>query len=506
MSDQVLLEVRDVSKSFPGVKALQDINLHIKRNEVVAFVGENGAGKSTLLNILSGLFAPDNGEMVYKGEPFRPANYHEATLCGVSRVFQEQGLVPNIPVYENLFISHEKRFTKLGILDRRAMCAKAREILKDSGLKIDPTDITGALPFPVRQMLEVIRAFAVPELLGTQNPLVLLDEPTAGLDATEMELLYDRLRRFRQNGSAVLVSHALFEALELCDRIYVFKDGRLVDMVYPKDVNESRLHELMVGRQRDREYYKEDCQHTPSERVVLELDSASAHGCFHDVSLKLREGEILGVGGVLGSGKTELGRALAGDLRLDAGTLSVFGEVIDRPGVRTMMQAGVGYIPGERATEGLILYLPVQWNLTLPVVPELTTKGYFDMGREKRLADEHCGMLSIKTASRDTLAVNLSGGNQQKVVLAKWIAKNVQIFVLENPTRGMDAGVKSDIYAFLRDLTVRGVSIVLITDELLELIGMSNRIVIMKEGMITSVIEAPPEDKPTEKRLVSCMV
>lgn len=506
MSDDMLLEVRDVSKSFPGVQALRNVNLEIHQNEVVAFVGENGAGKSTLLNILSGLFRPDSGEIIYKGASYEPANYHDATLTGISRVFQEQGLVPNIPVYENLFISHEKRFTRLGVLSRRRMNHLAGEVLADAGLDVKPTDITGTLPFPVRQMLEVIRAFAVPTFLGVEHPLVLLDEPTAGLDANETELLYARLRRFREHGSAVLVSHALFEALELCDRIYVFKDGEIVDMVFPKDVNESRLHELMVGRQRDREYYKEDCQRAQGDRVVLEVSSGCARGCFHDVSLRLHEGEILGIGGMLGSGKSELGRVLAGDLRMDSGELSVFGATIRHPTVRKMLRAGVGYIPGERAIEGLILYLPVQWNMTLPIVPELTKAGYYNMGEEKRIVQKHCEMLNIKTASRETLVVNLSGGNQQKVVLAKWLAKEVKILILENPTRGMDAGVKADIYAFLRELAANNVSIVLITDELLELIGMSNSIAIMKEGMITSMIEATAEAKPTEKELVQFMV
>ena len=507
-----MLEIRNLSKQFSGTWALAGASIDVYENEIVGLVGENGAGKSTLLNVLSGVISADTGEVLLHGKPATPRNYHEATLLGIFRVYQEQALVPNIPVYENLFLSHEERFERLGIINRRKMAQAAREMLsavgKQIGVDFDPRRLTGDYSFSERQVIEIVKACSLADLLGIKTPLILLDEPTTALSSEEILFFISLVRQIRDRAAFVFVSHRLTEVLGLSDRVYVLKDGKIVKEVDSIDTTESDLHELMVGRKRDEQYYKEDEQSGKFGEEVLRLEKLSKGSLFSDVSVTVRASEIVGIGGVLGSGKSEVGRVIMGALPPDAGDIFLEGKLINHKNIAERIEAGVGYVPQERHHEGLMLYQSVARNIILPSVISMKRFGMplLDMAAERSLSAQAVEAFAIKTPSTGTLGFSLSGGNQQKVVLARWLARRAKVLVLDNPTRGVDAGAKEDIYSLLRRFCREGVAILLITDDILELIGLSDRVLIMKDGQITGEVVSLPEQKPSEKELVAYMV
>ncbi len=502
--------IEGITKRFGPVLALDNVSLHVNEGEILGIVGENGAGKSTLLKVLSGLCPQDSGQIEFKGKPVRFRSYHEAALAGMSMVFQEQALVPNLHVYENLFLSFENRFERLGILSVGRMIDAAREELAELGLEdaVDPTRITSSYDYSTRQMIEITKAFTLSRLLGVERPLLLLDEPTEGLADHEVGSLFAQMKQSRQKASMIFVSHRLSEVLRICDRIYVFKDGSVVTDVATEGVTEAELHELMVGRQRDVFFYREAEQLTPSSEVVLEARNLTKKGCFEDVSFQLHKNEILGIAGVLGSGKEELGRALVGATKFDQGAVLVEGRA-PRPGSTVQsVRHGIGHVPKERGLEGAIDGLSVCWNIGLPSLRgRLATRaGILRVKREKKMAQEYCAQLRVATPSIGQLMRNLSGGNQQKVVVAKWLAADLKVLVLDNPTRGVDVGAKHELYGVFRDIVRHGIPILLVSDELLELIGLSNRIIVMKDKKVIDEVPAAPDGKPSERELVQHMV
>lgn len=498
-----------LTKQFPGVTALDGACLHVNDGEIVGLVGENGAGKSTLMNILSGTIGEWSGKVLLRGQPIKPRNYHEASLMGIARVFQEQALLLNLPVYENMFLSHESRFTRAGFLiNGQRMADVAQKELKILGLDIDVKRPTGDYDFTSRQTIEIAKAFGLSQMLGTGVPVILLDEPTAALPNREIGAFFSRLDQLRGRAATIFISHRLSEVLEICDRLYVLKDGQVVAEVLSKQIDEAGLHKLMVGRKRDRDYYKEDKQAQPKPEPVLEVRGLTRRATFDNVTFTVYPGEILGIGGVLGSGKSELGRTIAGVLPNDGGQMIVGGRSISKRRHQTMTKIGVGYVPQDRHAEGIILHLSLALNLTLSYVDQLVgpIPGFLNLRKEAKIVDKFTRILGVKSPSPSSLAKTLSGGNQQKIVLGKWLVRQPRILVLDSPTRGVDAGAKEDIYSLLRSLAAKGMAIILITDELLELIGMSNRILIMKDGQITYTVAAPPDSKPSEQELIRHMV
>jgi len=359
-------------------------------------------------------------------------------------------------------------------------------------------------------MIEIAKAFVLADFFEVEHPIVLLDEPTAAIGDKEVALLFDSIRRFRDRASFVLITHRLAEYVTLCDRLYVMKDGRMVAQMAKGDFATGRIHEAMVGRARDEEYYKDGSQRAigAGEPVVLSVERLSG-GHVENVSFDLRQGEILGLGGLVGCGKEEVARAVVGFEPFPAGgAVRVKGRNLPARGRgKASIAADVGFVPKERKTEGMIPYLSVAANTSLAALRKVTAvPGFISGARETRMARDFIKLLRIRTTGPRQLCQYLSGGNQQKVVMAKWLARGVDILVLDNPTRGVDVGAKEEIYALMRDLTAKGVSILLITDDLLELIGLSNRILIMRDGKVVAERPAPPEAKPTEQELVGFMV
>jgi ribose transport system ATP-binding protein len=505
---QPCLETINISKNFGPTIALNDVNIKLFRNEIVGIVGENGAGKSTLLNILSGILVPDSGELFLDSEPIQLRSYHDALLHGISRVFQETALVPDIRVYENFFLSFERIFSKFGILNNKEMVIQCARYLRELELIIDPEKVTDHYDYSTRQMIEIAKAFGLLKFLGCENPIILLDEPTAALSESQVQVVFDKINILAKMGTVLFISHRLSEILEICDRIYVFKDGHLISEEQASEINEKKLHSLMVGRNRSEQYYKENEQNMEFGEIVLETINLSSGNQFKDISFQLKKMEIIGIGGVAGSGKEELGKTLAGWSSPEMGTVKVSGTQVSFFSVANMISLGVGYVPKERNRDGIIAGLSVSWNIGLSCIRDILRSKYFFINKlkERELAKRFIKDLKIKTPSLMIPCKALSGGNQQKVSISKWLARPLSVLILDNPTIGIDVGTKEQLYSKFREIVKKGLSILLISDDLMELIGLANRLLIMKDGKIIKEMEGSPENKPIEKEVIGYMV
>jgi ribose transport system ATP-binding protein len=500
-----MLSVEHVSKAFAGVQALDDVNVEIGVNEVVGLVGENGAGKSTLMRILAGVYSPDHGSLKLDDAPVLLRSPREANLNGIGIVFQEQSLLLNLTVGENIYLGQEAEFTRLGLINRRRLNAAARRQLDKVEVDIDPRTRTSELTFAERQMVELAKALALEE--RTERHLViLLDEPTSVLEQRDIDILFARVRALKRRASFVFVSHRLDEILELSDRIYVLKDGRVVGQMQAGTTTVPQLHQMMVGRDRHAEYYRESRQRSPREEIVMEARGLSVKGAYREVDFVLHKGEVLGIAGVVGSGREELTRTLFGFIPQTSGTLQIDGHEARLAVPSQAADHGVGYIPRERRTEGLVLSLPISLNVTLSSLPVNRITGAISLSRERRLAKSWVDKLRIRTPNVEALCLNLSGGNQQKVVLAKWMNARAHILIFDHPTRGLDVGAKEEVYELIRDLSEEGAAIVLTADTLEETIGLCHSILVMRDGQVTARFDASPGRKPSQVDLIRHMV
>ncbi|MDR3516617.1 MAG: sugar ABC transporter ATP-binding protein [Azospirillaceae bacterium] len=507
----LLFQAEGLTKQYEVTTVLDRVGFEVPHNKIVSFVGENGAGKSTLFNILSGVVQADAGTMLLHGRPYHPTGYGPAAASGVTRVFQEQSLVGNVPVYENLLLGHDHRFARAGqFIDRKAMIAAAEALVEAAGIDVDVRRRTADYDFSKRQSIEIARACLAPlHLGGIAHPLVLLDEPTSALDRRDEEAFFTLIAKLKLVGSLLFVSHRLTEVLAVSDIIYVLKDGELVERLTPAEADENLLHSLMVGRTRAADYYHERRQRDVADApIALKVAGLSNHGAYEDIDLEIHAGEVIGIGGLLDSGKSALGKGIAGVDPVTAGTVALGGRSAVRPDIGRFVRQGLGYVPAERLTEGMIAPFSLAWNLSLASGADLFTNafGLWRRKREVETAARYIKELAIRSGRPEVICTRLSGGNQQKVVLARWLCRDPKVLVLDNPTRGVDAGAKEEIYRLIRNLTDLGVAILLITDELLELVGLSNRILIMQYGRIVAEIAAPADDKPGEREIVAWML
>ncbi len=500
-----LLQVVNLAKTYGPVTAVQGVSFEVAVGEVLGLVGENGAGKSTLLNMISGTTKPDAGEVILGGSSVQFTTYRDATMGGVFRIFQHQALVPNISVAANVFLAQEGRFVRAGVLDSTRMNRLTQEVFDELEISISPTAETSTLTFADRQLVEIVRSLAQSRLLGIERPVILYDEPTSALSREQIAFFLDFVRRLRDRAAQIFVSHRLDEVLELSDRIVIVKDGEIVShQSDPRALSETQIHTLMVGRESGGHRRSHRAEQGATPRLVV--SGLTAPG-FEDVTLHVMPGEVLGIAGVVGSGKSELGRVLF-ELGQGAatGTIDVDGASAKQVGARAGIRAGLGYVPPERHKDGIILGMSVANNLTLPEVG--AALGRLILDRRKELKDTRAAIaqMNIKTSSPDAPLSSLSGGNQQKVLLSRWTTLKSQVLILDNPTNGVDVGAKVEIYRLLEELTRRGVSIVLISDDLPEIIAMSDRVLVMKDGKIASETSIDPDSPPTEVDLVSEMV
>jgi ribose transport system ATP-binding protein len=505
MAKNEILSLTNVSKAFAGVQALDDVSIDIRPGEVVGLVGENGAGKSTLIRILAGVYRPDSGELLLDGNPLRLNSPGEANLNGIGIVFQEQSLLPNLTVAENIYLGQEKEFSRLGVISWPALKAAARRQLEKVQLNIDPGVRTARLSFAERQMVELAKALALEE--RTERHLViLLDEPTSVLEQREIDVLFERVRALRTRASFVFVSHRLDEVLHISDRVYVMKDGKIVTEMPAGETTVPQLHRLMVGRELHAEYYREARQRVPFENIAIRADHLTVAGAYRNVDFTLRQGEILGIAGVIGSGREALTRTLFGFLPHTAGILTVSGRQVRLTSPDEAASLGIGYIPRERRVEGLVLPLPIVPNISLASLATVMKSGVIQIKREREVAQSWVQKLRVRTPSVDAICLNLSGGNQQKVVLSKWMNAQSKILIFDHPTRGLDVGAKEEVYDLMRTLSEQGIAIVLTADTLEETIGLSHSIIVMRDGEVTARFDAPAGNKPKQIDLIAHMV
>lgn len=473
----VLLEMRGIEKSFPGVRALAGVDFDLRAGEVQVLLGENGAGKSTLMKILSGAYRCDSGEVRLDGRPVRLHPPAEARRLGINTIYQECSLVPHLPVYANVFLGRE-RCLGGGILDRGAMRRATGEILGELGIDLDPGVPVSRLGMAQQQMVEIARALAF-----TARILV-MDEPTSALTQTEIRKLFGLIRNVRDRGVGIVyISHRMEEILEVGDRITVLRDGRRVGCCPVAEATIPRLIRWMADRELDEHFPRRPA---PVGEAALEVEDLCRAPKLQGVSFTLRRGEILGVAGLMGSGRSTLARVLFGERRGCTGRVRINGRPARIRSPAAAVAHRLGFLPEDRKQMGLVLALSVRENLALANSSAVHPWGVRLTGREQRLAAAQVDQLRIRTPHIDTPVMNLSGGNQQKVVLGKWLAREADILIFDEPTRGIDVAAKVDIYELMNRLTARGAAILMISSDLPEILGMSDRILVMRGGRVAA--------------------
>ncbi len=486
-----VLALTGVSKRFPGVLALDDVSLSVEAGEVHAVMGENGAGKSTLMKIASGIHAPDQGAIALAGRTVALRTPQEATALGIRTVFQELTVLANRDVAQNIMVGREPARAGGLMLDLASMYAQAQSVLDRLGIAIDARTPVAALSAGERQMVEIARACA-------QEPKVLiLDEPTSSLGRQEEDVLFALIGRLRAAGVAIIyITHRMSEVFDLSDRITVLRDGRHVVTDTTANLDRAALIRAMVGRDVEERRHGADVDSLPEAVTVSGL---GRHGAVAGVDLTLHAGEVLGLAGLMGSGRTELARLIAGVDRADAGTMTLFGEPFAPSAVGDAIARGVVYVSEDRKQLGLLLSLSVADNIALPGLRRFRRRGLLAMGALKAAAADWMQRLGVKASSPDTAVDTLSGGNQQKVVLAKWLSLEPKVILLDEPTRGVDVGAKAEIYGHIRQLAAQGVAVLVISSELPEVLALSDRIAVMAQGRVAGIV---PADGATEESLL----
>ncbi|MCC6163076.1 MAG: sugar ABC transporter ATP-binding protein [Acidobacteria bacterium] len=471
--------MRGIGKRYPGVVALDDVSLDLRAGEVHVLLGENGAGKSTLMKVLSGATTCDTGEVLLTGTAIDVSDPIKAQRHGIRAIYQELSLVPHLSVAENVFLGHAPR-RGFGMVDFERMRADTRRVLESLGTSIDPDAPAGSLRLAQQQMVEIARA------LAACARIVIRDEPTAALSDREVNSLFDAIGRLTTDGVAVVyISHRMAELFRIGHRVTVMRDGRVVTTRPITDVTEPELVRLMANRDVSAHY---PARSHARGAELLRVDDLHG-GAIKHVSFGLYAGEILGIAGLVGAGRSRLVRAIAGAEPVAGGTITIRGTETRMTTPRHGVDAGIGFLPEDRKRQGLVLKLPVQHNIALSHLRQLSRAGLLDTGRERNEADDAIARLRIRTPGRDQLVVNLSGGNQQKVVLAKWLAAGAGIFIFDEPTRGIDVAARQEIYLLMNGLVEQGAGIIMVSSDMSELLGMSDRVLVMRGGAVQAELE-----------------
>ncbi len=478
---EVILTMKDIDKSFPGVHALDHVNLEVRKGEVLALMGENGAGKSTLMKVLTGIYTKDSGTITYEGKEVEFSNTREAQDAGIVIVHQELNMLGHLTVAQNIFIGRE--FKKGIRIDDKKMNEEASKLFKRMNIDIDPKETMSRLTVGKQQMCEIAKA------ISHEAKVIIFDEPSAALTETEIEELFKIIRDLREKDLGIVyISHRMDEIKKITDRVTVMRDGTYVGTLITKDSTKDDIINMMVGRV-IYEDPKTESTVPKDAPVVLKVDHLNAGKMVQDVSFELHKGEILGFSGLMGAGRTETARALFGADPVDSGDIYINGEKVTINNPQDAVKHGIGYLSEDRKRYGIVVQKSVAENTTMATLENYMSGIFIDKKKEKEVAQKYVDSLATKTPDVDQLVVNLSGGNQQKVVIAKWLTRNCDILIFDEPTRGIDVGAKSEIYKLMNQLAAEGKAIIMISSEMTEILRMSDRIVVMCEGKKTGELD-----------------
>lgn len=475
-----LLRLEQISKTFPGVKALEKVNLILEQGCILGLLGENGAGKSTLMNILGGIYKPDEGSILVDGKKVSINSVHDAQALGISFIHQELALVPYLSIAENIFLGREKR-NKAGLVSKKLMYREARMYMDIVGLDMDPALQVSYLSTGQQQMVEIAKAFSL------NARIVVMDEPTSSLSEREVEILFRTVRELKKRDIGIIyISHKMSEIFDLTDRVMVMRDGLYVGEKKTTETNTDELIHMMVGRELEQYYVR---TFNPPGDIALEVKNLSAGKLIKNCSFSLRKGEVLGFYGLIGAGRSELMEAILGFDKKFKGSIVVFGKEVEKIKPTNASKHGLALVPESRKTQGLVLGNTVAFNTTLAVLDNFIAYLMVNRKKEFKIVENGINSLGIKTPSITQKVSNLSGGNQQKVVLAKWLATSPRILILDEPTRGIDVGAKAEIYRIINELAGEGIAVIMVSSELNEVLNMCDRLAVMREGEIAGILD-----------------
>lgn len=489
---EYLLEMKNIVKTFPGVKAVNNVTLKVRAGTVHALVGENGAGKSTLMKTLAGEHVPDSGEIFFEGKKVEIANTKDALRIGISTIYQELNLVPEMTIAENMFLGMEPKEKNGIFVDTKSIDDKTAKYITDLGLKCSPGTKLKELSVSAQQMVEISKG------IHRGSKLIVMDEPTSAITEVEVERLFGLIRDLKSKGiTFIYISHKLDEIFQISDEITVMRDGAWVTTQPTSDMTQSKIISCMIGRELKQLFPKTDVR---IGEVVFEAKGLRRKGVFEDISFQVRRGEILGLAGLMGAGRTEIGRAVFGLDPLDAGEMTLEGLPFPVSKPRDAIRMGLAYVPEDRKLIGLCLERPIIENITIASLERFSKYGFLNLKNERKESEIIFQKLQTKSCSLDVPVKNLSGGNQQKVVLSKWLIRNLKVLILDEPTRGIDVGAKSEIHRLMSEFAGNGMAVIMISSELPEILGMSDRIIVMHEGKFRGELS---RDEATQERIMT---
>ena len=491
MTTAQLLTVEGVSKSFPGVQALKDVQLNLNSGEVLALVGENGAGKSTLMKVLSGIYKRDEGIIKLNNKEINVEGPLQAQKLGIAIIHQEMNLMPHLTVAQNILIGREPRKWFGIACDDKELNRRAKILLDELSLSLEPTQVVGNLTVAKQQMVEIAKA------LSYDSKIIIMDEPTSALTQAETEVLFKIINNLRKSGKGIIyISHRMEELTKISDRITVFRDGKYIDTLVTKDTQISKIISLMIGREVAQDLRPETARKFSDKDIALEVKGLSTKNLLKDISFQLHKGEILGFAGLMGAGRTELALAIVGKDQITEGEVIVDGKKVKINNPSDAVNHGIGYLSEDRKRFGVLLNQDVKFNIVLSNLRKITSKfGFVNNSQSRVSSTSAVKNLSIRTPSIDQMVKNLSGGNQQKVVIGKWLTRETDVLIFDEPTRGIDVGAKDEIYKLLQELASQGKSIIMISSELPEILRMSDRILVMCEGRVTGILSNKEADQ-----------
>ncbi len=495
MQGDVILSGNNICKSFSGVAVLKNVNIEIKKGEVHALMGENGAGKSTLIKIITGAYTRDSGEILWQGKPVNFANSSQCNKAGIASIYQELSVISVLTVAQNIFLGREPKYKGTGIINYKKMEKDAQELIDKYKFPLKATDLVGDLGVGLRQLVEILKGLSI------KAQVLIMDEPTASLSAKESLILFDIIKSLRSSGvSIIYISHRLEEVYALSDRLTILRNGENVAVLSKEEINPKEVIRLMIGKEMEHIHSSDDADKVNDNPVSLEVKNLSRHGVFEDISFTAKKGEIIGFAGLIGAGRTEVMRCIFGLDKLDSGEMFIDGERYSGKSPLEAIKAGIGLVPEDRREQGFVPELSIIKNSVLTNYDLISKHNLVSAKEERAMADRVIKMMDVRPNIPEKEVGLLSGGNQQKVIIGKWIMRDLNLLIIDEPTTGIDVGAKDEIYSLLEDLASKGLTVIVVSSDLQELVRISHRVIVMRGGRITTQLKG---DKITQNDILA---